>query len=26
LLSPQAWRVIENAKLKGLVVEVAHLS
>jgi hypothetical protein len=26
LLSPRAWRAIEGANLKGLVVEVAHLS
>jgi hypothetical protein len=26
LLSPRAWRTIEEAKLKGLIVEVAHLS
>lgn len=26
LLSPRAWRAIEDAKLKGLAVEVAHLS
>jgi len=26
LLTPRAWRAIEEAKLKGLVVEVAHVS
>lgn len=26
LLSPRAWRAIETAKLKGLRIEVAHLS
>lgn len=26
LLSPKAWRAIDRAKLKGLVVEAAHLS
>jgi hypothetical protein len=26
LLSPRGWRAVEDAKLKGLIVEVAHLS
>jgi hypothetical protein len=26
LLSPRAWRAVDDAKLKGLVVEVAHVS